>query len=258
MSSLWFEPSERVSTPAPAQSWTGIAISLLGHTILISALVWAGKQWVPITPPETIEVMLMELPAEQAGTAEVNPTSPPPQTAPKLLPQTQPPAKEPLQKAQTNLPPLKAKTEPVKPLPTPEQIADINTAEKALPPPVKSTATATAQTPTDPTRQQSVPAELPKEVSPARVDARYASTNPRPQYPSMARRLGQEGTVVLEVIVSTEGLAKSVRVQESSGHELLDQAALQAISRWKFVPAKRGEVPIEQKLSTRWTYKLEE
>lgn len=251
MSDLWFEPSERVPSPPQTGSWSGFMVSLLGHAILISVLVWAGKQWVPVTPPQTIEVMLVEMPVEETPAAEPATVQPPPQapTTPKPLAQRQEPAPQ----------PAKAKVESVKPPPTPlEAIADINTGEKTPPPLVKNSPVSAAQPAAEPPKNVPAPADMSREVSPARVDARYASTNPRPQYPSMARRLGQEGTVVLEVVVSTEGLAKSVRIQESSGYELLDQAALQAISKWKFVPAKRGETPIEQKLNTRWTYKLEQ
>jgi protein TonB len=246
MPGLWFEPSERASTPPPKRSWSGFVVSVLGHTLLIGALVWAGKQWVPITPPETIEVMLMELPTEQVESAE-----PAPVQAPPLQKLTTP-------KPQPQVAQAKKITEPVKPAPVNEPIAEMNVGEKTPPTIAKTLPAPSIPTVTEPPRTQSISPDVPKEVSPAKVDARYASSNPRPQYPSMARRLGQEGTVILEVTVSVDGLAKSVRIQESSGHELLDQAALNAISKWKFVPAKRGESPIEQKLSTRWTYKLEE
>ncbi|MDH4394883.1 MAG: energy transducer TonB [Limnobacter sp.] len=204
----------------------------------------------PVTPPQTIEVMLMELPAEQPEVTEL----PTPQTPP----QTPPPPK--VQAPKVQPPPVLATKiiEPAKPAPIVEQAADINTGEKTPPPAAKPLPALAVQTPVELPKNQSPQPDTAREVSPARVDARYASSNPRPQYPSMARRLGQEGTVVLEVTVSTEGLAKSVRIQDSSGHELLDQAAVNAISKWKFVPAKRGDTPIEQKLNTRWTYKLEE
>lgn len=251
MSDLWFEPSERAPNPPQTRSWSGFAVSMLGHAILIGVLFWAGKQWVPVTPPQAIEVMLVEMPVEQTPAAEPAAVQPPPKTPPALkpLPQKQEPAPQ----------PSKAKAEELKSPPTPlDPIADINTGDKTPSPLVKNLPPPAAQAVAEPPKNVIPPTDISREVSPARVDARYASTNPRPQYPSMARRLGQEGTVVLEVVVSTEGLAKSVRIQESSGHELLDQAALQAISKWKFVPAKRGDTPIEQKLNTRWTYKLEQ
>lgn len=74
----------------------------------------------------------------------------------------------------------------------------------------------------------------------ARFDADYLD-NPKPLYPHASRRLGEEGKVVLRVFVSADGDAKRVEVKHSSGFQRLDQAAEAAVSRWRFVPAKRGE-----------------
>ena len=65
--------------------------------------------------------------------------------------------------------------------------------------------------------------------------------NPAPAYPSLSRRLGEEGRVVLRVYVETSGLPSTVEVRTSSGSERLDQAAMEAVRRWKFVAAKQGE-----------------
>jgi protein TonB len=74
----------------------------------------------------------------------------------------------------------------------------------------------------------------------ARFDADYLD-NPKPAYPSASRRLGEEGTVLLRVFVSADGLARQVEVKHSSGFPRLDQAAEGAVARWRFVPAKRGD-----------------
>lgn len=83
------------------------------------------------------------------------------------------------------------------------------------------------------------PAPAPAFVA-ARFDADYLD-NPKPLYPHASRRLGEEGKVVLRVFVSAEGEAKRVEVKHSSGFQRLDQAAEEAVARWRFVPAKRGE-----------------
>ena len=62
--------------------------------------------------------------------------------------------------------------------------------------------------------------------------------NPRPPYPMVARRMGFHGRVVLGVEVLAEGRAGDVKVQQSSGHEILDNAALQTVKTWHFTPAK--------------------
>jgi protein TonB len=62
--------------------------------------------------------------------------------------------------------------------------------------------------------------------------------NPKPVYPPLARKRGWQGTVLLEVLVSTDGDAVSCVVQHSSGYEVLDRAALRAVWRWKFSPGR--------------------
>lgn len=64
--------------------------------------------------------------------------------------------------------------------------------------------------------------------------------NPAPDYPSVSRRLGEQGKVLLRVQVTVDGAASSVALQTSSGSTRLDQAALEAVKKWRFVPAKRG------------------
>ena len=78
------------------------------------------------------------------------------------------------------------------------------------------------------------------------VDAVPAyARNPVPPYPRIARRRRYEGTVFLEVLVSTTGRAKSLKVSTSSGHQILDQAALKAVQRWVFEPGTVDGKPSE-------------
>lgn len=63
--------------------------------------------------------------------------------------------------------------------------------------------------------------------------------NPAPAYPEAARQAGDEGTVVVRVEVAEGGVAGNVVLFESSGHEALDGAVLEAAKRWKF-PAAVG------------------
>lgn len=73
----------------------------------------------------------------------------------------------------------------------------------------------------------------------ARFDAGYLQ-NPAPVYPSISRRLGEEGRVMLRVFVETSGLPSQVEIKNGSGSSRLDLAAREAVLRWKFIPARQG------------------
>lgn len=79
----------------------------------------------------------------------------------------------------------------------------------------------------------------PAPITPPSFNADYLD-NPAPAYPPLARRMGEEGRVMLRVYVETTGLPSKVEIRTSSGSERLDQAALEAVRRWKFVPAKQA------------------
>jgi len=64
---------------------------------------------------------------------------------------------------------------------------------------------------------------------------------PRPDYPRLARQQGWQGTTLLRVKVRVDGVPGSVEVAESSGYEVLDKAALQAVHTWKFQPGHSGD-----------------
>ncbi len=67
--------------------------------------------------------------------------------------------------------------------------------------------------------------------------------NPTPKYPRKARRRGDEGMVVVSVMISAEGRVITADVTIPSGSSLLDAAALTTVKKWRFIPAKkRGEV----------------
>lgn len=87
--------------------------------------------------------------------------------------------------------------------------------------------------------------EVPAEpvIEPPRFGAAYLN-NPAPNYPPLARRLGEQGRVLLKVLVSENGLAESVQLDTSSGYEKLDRAAMEAVKKWSFIPAKRSNQPV--------------
>jgi len=80
-------------------------------------------------------------------------------------------------------------------------------------------------------------------MTPPSLGASYLH-NPKPVYPALARRLGEEGTVVLQVRVSANGLVDSVSIRRTSGYPELDRAALSAVRQWTFTPASRAGRPV--------------
>lgn len=84
-----------------------------------------------------------------------------------------------------------------------------------------------------------------KEEQPARLLALAYLDNPRPEYPPAARRRGIEGRAVVRVRVGADGEVLTVDLEQTSGSELLDRAALGAIQTWRFVPARYAGVAME-------------
>jgi protein TonB len=91
----------------------------------------------------------------------------------------------------------------------------------------------------------------------ARADA-ASLNNPRPPYPLAARRRGFEGRVLLSAHVRDDGTCIEVRLRQSSGHALLDHAALGAVSRWRFVPARRGDRAVDSWVTVPIVFRLED
>ena len=91
----------------------------------------------------------------------------------------------------------------------------------------------------------------------ARFDADFLN-NPKPPYPPYSRRLGEEGKVILRVLVSAEGKAQEVELHTSSGSRRLDDSALRTVHVWKFVPAKRAGVAVESRALVPILFKLEQ
>jgi protein TonB len=90
----------------------------------------------------------------------------------------------------------------------------------------------------------------------ARFDAAYLN-NPRPSYPPMSRKLGEQGTAFIRVLVLPDGSAQEVQLKQSSGSPRLDRAALEAVRKWRFVPAKRGRTAIAGRVVVPIKFNLE-
>ncbi|MDR4499476.1 MAG: energy transducer TonB [Candidatus Scalindua sp.] len=82
--------------------------------------------------------------------------------------------------------------------------------------------------------------------------------NRPPRYPPLAKKLHQEGLVMLIVEVNQKGVPVKVDVEHSSGYQLLDQAALKAVRHWRFQPGLIGGMPVESKVSIPIRFRMEE
>lgn len=103
-----------------------------------------------------------------------------------------------------------------------------------VPPPDRApTISGPVYTPAAPVAVAPAPIEAP------RFDMAYLK-NPPPAYPSLSRRMKEQGRVILRVLVSASGEAENIEIRTSSGSERLDRAAIDAVRRWRFAPARRG------------------
>jgi len=66
----------------------------------------------------------------------------------------------------------------------------------------------------------------------------------RPAYPAAARRAQAEGTTTVRAHVTAEGTIDVIQVQGSAGHPALDQAAVDAVRKWRFEPARSGTAAV--------------
>ncbi len=79
-------------------------------------------------------------------------------------------------------------------------------------------------------------------------EAARITKNLPPKYPRVARKRGYEGRVVLSVSISSSGRVLSLKIDSSSGHDSLDEAAIDAVGKWSFTPARKGLHPVASTL----------
>lgn len=155
---------------------------------------------------------------------------------PKVVPPPPPsPVRQPVVKsAKPVLPPPPQLMAIADPTPAPNAPNGVTTPQPPAPPiaaPVNTVA---------PMLSQSSPPAPPKVELPS-SDADYLQ-NPRPAYPPISKRLGEQGKVLVRVFIGTDGLAQKAELKQSSGYDRLDQVALNTVLKWRYVPGKRGGV----------------
>lgn len=209
-----------------------------------------GYHRAPPREPPPMTVAIIEPPvliAPEPPKAAPAPSPPPVHAKPPPPPEPvrevrrpEPPPPEPTpERIAVTPPPPPPRVEPVVPVqPTPPEPERITAAPSPPAPVVEARAVPEAK----PAPPPPVPVDLP--IEPARYDAAYLD-NPKPAYPALAKRMNVQGRVLVRVLVSAAGLPEKIELKETSGSSVLDRSALDAITRWRFVPARRGEKTID-------------
>ncbi|MBA3772279.1 MAG: energy transducer TonB [Ramlibacter sp.] len=101
--------------------------------------------------------------------------------------------------------------------------------------------------PVPPIAEPVAPAPAPPAPPPApRIELPSSSAdylqNPKPAYPPISKRLGEQGKVVHSVLIGADGMPISAKLVHSSGYPRLDEAAHAAVMRWRYMPGKRNGV----------------
>lgn len=224
MSPLAYTPPRWPERSHHSRVWCVTGAVLLAHATTLWLL---GSGWRTSHPPRgEVDQAIM------AGVVMTMPV-PPAATAQPVVPQVQPrPGPQPTPQG-VSPPQPQPQPSPVAATAAPSEIAPVVAASQPSPatappaagkqrPHAAQTATATVALPSS--------------------DAEDLH-NPPPSYPRMSRRLGEQGTVVIRVFINVEGRADQAELRASSGYSRLDEAALQTVKRWRYVPGQRAGVP---------------
>lgn len=210
-------------------SLVALLLALTAHSVIVCWLLTGKADLTQIETPQ-VPMLVSLLPSPQPEAVQVVPLLPKPEPVvhkqrpepkvEKVIPQPQPlqhAVTEPV--AQEQVPPTEAVTKVSEPV------------EKA--PHVE---------------EQPVPEAKPEprpepKIEPPRFGVAYLN-NPPPAYPPISRRMGEQGRVILKVLVNANGEAETVDLETGSGSERLDQAAIDVVKKWHFIPAKRNNQPL--------------
>jgi protein TonB len=213
---LLFTPLSKASIPFMSSKYSSLISLLLvtgAHVGVLAAVVMSKSDPAPveIIQPTIQGVIVMAEPEAVPPPPEPPPPPPPPEKKPEPTPKPKP---KPLPKA----PPSERAVKAPEPEPTP-------------PPPVER-----------PPAEPRPPAPAP--VVPPRAEAGQLN-NPAPVYPTLSRRLREEGTVTLEILIRADGSVGEIKLKTSSGFKRLDDAAMTAVKRWRYQPATQGGKAID-------------
>lgn len=196
---------------------------LMVHLSLIAAVVSQSSE--PQAKPieKTIEGVIVPAPvAPQPEKPKPKPVQPEPVKKPKP---------KPLKRQKAEAKKAVAKPAPVKAAP----LAEASPKALSAPEPVAQAANNKAVAKTSEPEPQTTPP----------VASANKALNKAPLYPTLSRRLKEQGTVYLQVLVLKNGKVGQLKLKQSSGFSRLDQAALNAVRGWTYQPAVKLGQPID-------------
>jgi protein TonB len=224
----------------------GLVLSVAVHAALVGTLPSPFHHQHPQTQALQVEIVEARPPSPQPGVAEPSPLDQPATPVPFSRPPT--PKTE----------PARSRRPIAEPKSTREQLvaaAAARDTERVLSAiqPERAAAAAPDSPPAGATKASPEPAlttvakDASGEASPELPPSFRAAylRNPEPHYPAVSRRLAEQGSVQLRVLVTAEGRPARVDLHRSSGFSRLDEAAAAAVREWRFVPAKHGSTPVE-------------
>ena len=204
----------------------------------------------PVIEPEPLpepELMVIPEPPIESEPAVIPESIPGPVPEPVLFPEPVPePGPEPV-----------AEPEPIEE-PATEPDAGATRWVSREEPGETSEETVTGPSSVDSAGEAAEPGGLVRNAVPTFDRAPAYTYNPKPKYPRAARRFRREGTVVVLVEVLASGRVGEVAIEESSGHKLLDDAAVKAVRRWRFEPAMKGSVPVRARVKVPVEFNLKD
>lgn len=209
---------------------TAVATAVLA---LHASVIWALQSGAAVHPAE--RVVPVQVLAELIDSPAPQETAPPTPPAPSAKPIPQPVTPRVQKKA--------ARPAPAQPQARPLAITDPAPSPNA---PAGSLAPSAPSTPAPPAPTTAGPAAPPAPPAPAAVQLPSSSANylqnPKPAYPPLSRRLGEQGKIIVRVLIGADGQPQKADLKQSSGFDRLDQAALNTVMQWRYVPGKRGDV----------------
>ena len=75
-----------------------------------------------------------------------------------------------------------------------------------------------------------------------------------PKYPRVSRKRGERGKVLVRVSINRDGSSEKVEIEQSSGFDRLDQAAMDSAKKCRFIPAKRNGKPVKTLATIPYTF----